>query len=291
MTEETDPQNEISRADELAISGALEALTPGWSAETEELEREYIEVFGLLPGALAPVQPSVHVKQQLFERLGLEVPSAPTEAGGEVVSFAERKNAGATPAEASEGGVPSAPTVEPLSRPASPSWMLPLAAALAFATVALAGTVGWLTSQLSEQRETLAELSERIEQGELAQEKLALVTDKGTEICRLGPYGEKPEQPRAYATFYAAPDRKGWVLAADNLEPCDQGKRYQVWFMTEDGPVSGGVFFVKEMGKIEIKAEDMPAGSTAIMVTLESKEQSEPTGPMILYGDEPSMVI
>jgi hypothetical protein len=290
MTEERDVE-EITEAEEQAIQAALEALTPGWSAETETEVRTHVELLGLLPQALVPVVPRPEVKQELFRRIGAESDGSRISAGGQVVPFAGRgaEQSAAERASAHPSVDPSVATVATGHRP--PAWLLPLAAALAFATVALAGTVGWLTSQLNDQRQTLAELSDRIHQGELAQEKLALVTDRGTEICRLGPHGEAPEQPTAYATFYAAPDRKSWVLAADNLEPCDQGNRYQVWFMTDAGVVSGGVFFVKQRGKIEIKADQMPEGTKAIMVTLESEERSEPTGPMILYGDEPSMVI
>ena len=154
--------------------------------------------------------------------------------------------------------------------------------------------------QLGDEQDRVARLETLIEAREptpvseelnAVKTKLDLVTTPGVEVCALRPMGDQPD---ARAIFYRHDDR--WMIAADQLDPCEEGQHYQVWFKTDQGTMPGRSFNVKEKGRIEISAEEMPEGTTAVLITLESVATDEnttdgPTGPMVLYGDEPHVMI
>ena len=49
---------------------------------------------------------------------------------------------------------------------------------------------------------------------------------------------------------------------------------------------------VEEGERIEISADDLPEGTTAVLITLETEEHpAEPSGPTVFYGDETHMVL
>ena len=88
-------------------------------------------------------------------------------------------------------------------------------------------------------------------------------------------------------------ERKDWFLKVEGLEPCDRGRQYKVWFMTDSGPILGTSFVVKAKGdEVEIRAVGMPTGVKAVMITLEQPDVSEaPSQPAVLYGDERMRVL
>lgn len=245
-----------------------------------DLERQYTELLGLLPYENEPVEPSPDVRTRLLESVRAEAAVVPLPQ---------------EPAAAPAGPAPAHRAV--------PSRFA--AAAAVVVSLGLAGLSGYLFVTLEQERATVAALRTSLaEQQEVADPEafrremealranFTLVTSPGVEICPLGPRTGEPPQPEARGHLYVAPDRRHWLLTAHGLDPCRGEQAYHVWFLTDRGPVSGGFFHVASGQRIEIGAEDMPSSIRAVFVTLEPSESpSEPSGPTVLYGDEPEMTL
>ena len=231
---------------------------------------------------MEPIEPPPAIKERLLAVLGGAEAAAPA---AEVVAMP-------APAGAVSG--------TPVSR-----WALPLAASLA---VALAGFSGYQAAQLAGQRATIDQLSERLEaveartptvaamRGQLAamQERMALVTARGVEICPLRPMAAEPQLTAdSRGVLYVAADHQHWYLTIEGLKPCEQGRSYQLWFVTADGePVSAGTFDVGEGVRVDLSSKTMPAATRAVTVTLEPAGGSkQPSGPAVLHGDEVMAVL
>jgi hypothetical protein len=83
--------------------------------------------------------------------------------------------------------------------------------------------------------------------------------------------------------------KKAWVFYAFGMPQPQQGKEYQVWFMTEkEGPVSAGVFMPDESGVGQVLASPpskLFGRITAVAVTMEPKGGlPKPSGAMYLRG-------
>ena len=273
MTDETTRDDQLEAEavgrllDELARDDALDAPAAG--------PRESLELLGLLGASVEPIEPPPAIRERLLAEVG---GGAIDEARAEVVALPP-------PAAASPG---------PPRR-----WALPLAASLA---IALAGVAGYQAALLADQRATIGQLSERLEQveartpavsaleGQLAamRARMALITGRGVEICALKPMLAESRQANSRGVLYVAANHQHWYLTIDGLRPCEEGRSYQLWFVPEDGePVSAGTFDVMEGVRVELSSESMPAATRAITITLEPAGGSErPTGPAVLHGDE-----
>lgn len=255
----------------------LVALAPGSvDAEATTLERETVELLGLLPYELEEQVPSPAVKEGLMAAIRGEE--------GEPVPLAV-----------------SAPA-EVVAMPARSwqSWVLPLAASLIIAFLGVTawrqfsaleehrGTIDRLAAQLSETNVQSTQLAEYQEQLQSMQEQLALVTSKGVEVCTLQPKYVGAVETNARGTLFVASDHQHWYLRIDDLEPCPLGRSYQLWFVTEDGTaVDGGILQIEHGVELEITADTMPEGTVEVSVTLEPEGGStEPSGPLVLHGDE-----
>lgn len=237
----------------------------------QRLRRLDVELLGSLALALEPVEP----------RPGLETELLAAAVGG--------------------GG-----DVEPIERPAREvtaplhGWMLPLAATLAAAGLGLAGL---FFGQLQGQKRVAADLRAQLEavrgvaartaamEEDMAEAKrqLAVVGARGVEVCALRPRVAAEEASAGEAPWgvlYVAPDHQHWYLAVHGLEPSPAGHAYQLWFVADGQPVSAGTFSVVPGGPVELSSETMPAGTSAVVVTLEaSGGAAEPQGPEVLFGD------
>jgi len=275
------------QAEDEAIGGVLDRLERENRAAARDraaadLEREVLEVFGLLPFELEPVTPSAAVKRRILEAVGREAVIVPIPATG----------ATARPA-----------LQAPRERP---SYAQLASAALVVLTLGLAGLSGYLYATLRDERATFTTLGEKPAERQAGAEEAAsyrremetlranfsLVTSPGVEIRRLEPRDGEPPQPKAQGHLYVAPDRREWLLTAQGLDPCHGEQAYHVWFVTDGGVVAGGFFHVAAGQKIQVGSKDMPAGTRAVIVTLEASETSaEPEGPTVLYGDEPELML
>jgi len=242
--------------------------------EAEAMLREYTELVGLIPYELEPMAPAVGGKERLLQTIhgtGVLERSAP---------------------------VPSNVVEIPVSR-----WLkraLPLAASIA---IVLLGVVGWQSMQMAESDHTIDRLSEQLSvvntgrATELAdlqrnldrmQNQLALVTSRGVEVCTLHPKAVEAADSGARGTLFVASDRQNWYLRIDDLNPCPQGRSYQLWFVMADGTAkNGGLLDIQHGVELEVTSDTMPNGTVAVNITLEPTGGSDaPSGPSILYGDE-----
>ena len=266
-------------SEDRAALRAIDSLSVGAARTSEEvaIEREFVELLGLLPYELDPETPSPRAREGLLL-------SVSGESQARVVPFASEADR------------------SPASEPRRGALTL-LAAALAAVAITLAGWGGWLLSRLGDERATVARLEERLERTSMSEDELAaakaelarlenrlsLLTTPGIEVCALRPRGDQPE---ARGILYVSADRGRWVLAADQLEVCPEGRRYVLWFLTESEAIRGGSFEVVAGQRIEVAADGVPPETRAVMVTLEAEEEPPaPEGPTVLYGDEPHLLL
>ncbi len=174
----------------------------------------------------------------------------------------------------------------------------PAVFATLFALVA-AGLGGWVAMSQSEiaYRDTqirgletrLAEVDQLKGELEAAKAELAALdqrhaftTAPSTTVFALRPpVGSL--QPTARGNLFVAPDRRHWQLEVRGLKPEPEPQDYQLWFIVDGLPLSGGVFDAR-LGKPALRAGDaLPAGTTAIAITLERKGgTTSPTSPGLL---------
>jgi hypothetical protein len=275
------PENE-----ERAILAVLEKLEREARAaaddEQEELrlEREYTEVLGLLPYENEPVPPSAALRSRLLEAVRAEAAIVPI-------------------------AVQAAPVAPAGSHRERPIASRLAAAAMVVAALGLAGLGGYLAASWQGERARAAAVEAALAQYaseadsspaqremEALEARFSLVTTPGVEICRLEPRSGGLGERKAQGHLYIAPDHEHWLLTVHGLDPCRGQQAYHVWFVTDDGPVSGGFFHVAAGRPSELGSEQMPSGIREVIVTLEPSESSaQPTGPTVLYGDEPEMVL
>jgi hypothetical protein len=284
-----------AEAPDEALRAPADPGAPADEADAREtLRRLYAETLGLLAYVPEPVAPEAGARERLVAALdespadapALEPEPAPS---AEPAPIAEWAAAGPPPR---RGG-----RVAP--------WLAALAAVL---LVAAAGLAGWLWLELAAARSSLARLetdrtrlAERLDdQEDLIRraggsgEFLAAVATPGVEVCPLRPVGDPPMMPRAYAVLYMPPGSGEWYLLASNLEP-DRGV-YKVWIHTPDGAVPMGLLQAGKAATLEL---DLPPAlderhelMLSITVTLEpSPDMPEPSGPMVLLGDEKMTVL
>ena len=291
------------------------------SAET--LARLYVEVLGLIPFGLPPVAPAPAVKARLLALVTDEtqeveppVPSAPGAAATSSPEAAASTPAAPPAARPSRVVTPVRPTdsqtfervavAPPVGRSARSArstsrrrWPLALAAVLALALLGgtifqlysllrdADGTIDGLTAALQQETARATALAEKQAQmtAELAEMRtnFGLVTSPAVGMSPMKPVANSPQQ-QAKGTLYVAADHQHWYLSAHDLQPLNQGRRYQLWFIADSGAVSGGTFDAQPGAPVHLSSEHMPSDTKAVVITLESTDQGapRPTGPEIL---------
>ena len=295
----------------LAVLAGEEGPRSSASEEEQTLRRLYTELLGLLPRSLQPVEPRPEVRARLLAAIrerGLrgEVPApaearawAPEPPAAEAALEATRP--GVLPSEEATHPSLTLAQLAPVRPPRPRRRRLALALAAGIALVA-AGLAGFLFARLEEARAELVRkeheiraLADRGEErsGELASlrrelaemaGKLALVTQPGAEACPLRP----PSGPgAARGVVYVAADHQHWLLRTTGLPPVPADRTYQLWFVTDRGPVSGGTFSTVAGADAELGSPSMPRGITAMAITVEPAGGApEPSGEPVLYGSE-----
>lgn len=173
----------------------------------------------------------------------------------------------------------------------------PLAAAACLALL-FAGTTAWLWTERVDQNARMAELLDQVEAqrrmaGEATseaeqlrnemgnmRERYALVTSPNVQVMPLRPVGD---QPRARGMLFVGEDHQHWYMALEGLEPAGAGAVYQLWWVTDQGILSGGSFTAESGEKIQMSADEMPTGTRQAIVTFEPTGiVPAPTGPQVL---------
>lgn len=247
------------------LKGSERDEVDGWSAlsnvERAEIERFDAEVFGLLPYALDPVEPSPRVKEELMRRVAVP----------EIQSFHERRRG-----------------------PVASRWLMPLAAGL---TVLAIGMAALQFGTVRRQRLDIAHLETEVallsvdaaaladaETGlAVAHQNLQLVSSRGVEVCALRPTTATQSNEGPYGLLFVAADHQRWYVKVAGLET-GPDRYYRVWFETADGLVAAGNLIGQEL---EFASPTMPDGLLAVHVSLETEPApSRPSGEIVLYGDE-----
>lgn len=273
-------------------SGSNEPVAAEEAAET--LARLYTEVMGLVAYELEPAAPRPDVKARLL-----------AEIRGETAPPAPRPEPRAAPAPIPP--VPASRAAASREMPAATraaaaprrrgAWPLALAATLA---LALGGLSLWLILEWAEQASTLAslqrELAETRRQAEQSEarvrelsgsmarmeENFTLVTSAAVTVSPLRP---AEESSAARGMLFVAADHQHWYLSVHDLAPAAAGRDYQLWWVTDQGMVSGGTFEARQGEKVELSSETMPANTRDVMITLEPEGGARtPTGPEVLRG-------
>lgn len=280
---------------------ALARLADERAAVPEEVQevlgRLYVETLGLVVLSEEPVTPSAGAKDRLMAAVAAEREGrghgSPNPA--EVVPFGASSGTQSEPSLSRPEPGAEAPTTAPRRR----SWPAVLAAGLVAAALGLSA---WLGAELHQARVALdrleqehARMAERLGRQEEVIRRagashglLSAVTRPGVELCPLRPVGDRPPAPGAFAVLYMPPDSEEWYLVASNLDAAPGGV-YAVWLNTPEGPVPAGIL----QGGSEASLRFVPprleeqGGMASIAVTLEpAPGLAEPTGPVVLFGDD-----
>jgi hypothetical protein len=305
---------ETTSSEDLMILAAVEALetgadAPGGSPRPDEasetLARLYNEVLGLIPYELEPIVPSTEARTRLMAALIIE-----DDKGDETRPAPEPALAAPVPpAPVTPLRSPAAPAGEVRVQPQRPAlagtaarrrsrWLLTLAASLAVLALGLSGLLFYKWQQ---DRETIARLNQELKEersraaGAFAEvrkmrsdsldmrQKMELVTSPTVAVSALRPMGAPPLQPGARGLLFVAADHQHWYLSLKGLQPPEGGKVYKLWFMADQGPVGVSAFPARSGVPIELSSQEMPAGTRAAMITLESDPLAPaPTGPEVL---------
>jgi len=198
--------------------------------------------------------------------------------------------------------LPAAPRAAAARETAPRRRRWPAVVAVLFGLTALGLGVGvaWLQSELDStnarlrrgagelaQAETRRQQEVGAARAELAdlERRHAFVTAPGVTVFALRPPA-LAGQPAARATLWVAADRRRWQLEAVGLRPDPADRDYQLWFLVDGIPRRGGVFEVRAGQPARLADDDLPAGATAIWVTLERKGGApSPAGAILLLAD------
>lgn len=148
-------------------------------------------------------------------------------------------------------------------------------------SLALWQQLGGQQSQVRESQQQLAQVQRELLQ---EREKAAWLASPQAVNARL--LGTK-ESPTAQAKLSYDPQTGRTVLIVYNLPPPPPGKAYQLWFIANGVPVSGGVFKIDQRGKAEMESEVPNPGRAASLfaVTLEPEQGvPSPTGEKYLLS-------
>lgn len=276
-------------ADPLAEAEALQRR-----ASDGESLRAAVEAFGELGWSAGVAEVPAGAEQDLLSRIARQSPVVPAS----VLAF--DRPAGRV---SELQGMPDLSGVSPAvyaPANATPNWSTWAAAAGILLTLTMAALSGFFFSELRQQRSTVASLQEQLAQQSSTTTGDAVLTQRvsqmqagyemvslpGTKVCRLA--AKDPNQPEAAAAVFMHPNEGRWVINARNLGKCPEGRAYQVWFMTDQGPVRGGQFQIDDPEALQLATGELPEGTSGVMVTLEFPDQvgEEPSGDTVLFGDE-----
>ena len=230
-----------------------------------DLDRGYVETWGLLAYDVAEAPPPPELKAKLLEQVRQHT------------------------SETSPNRTPVA------ARPLVPRWLLPLAATLVI------GVSAWQVGKVQKQAAVIASLSQELEKArgdaaelavarELAAEtrtRLEMVTAATAEYCALKPTLGSPFQ-HARGILVMQTESADWFLRVEGLESDGERREYRLWFMTDAESILGASFVVTgRQDAVEVRASGVPTGTQGVMITMETVGSEAASSPQpVLYGDE-----
>lgn len=240
--------------------------------------REYVELLGLLPYALAAETPAPGLRQRILTRVAAE---AEPSALDDVPEPVARQLARTSPA-----------VYAPAARPGWGTW----ATATAFAVVLLAaGFWGGVARERSVQIDRLnaaftAAYQDRDVHAELVSTKrrLDMITQVAQQAYPMRTVDSNGAARAPEGTVWVCGMHQQWYLNLRGLEPPAEDEAYYLWFLTDDGAVNGGRIDVVADAPVELEAPTMPDGTYGFGVTLErGAEPPAAPGEMIVLGEKP----
>ncbi len=259
----------------------------------ETLERLYVEVLGLLPEELEPVEPRPEAKAALMERI----------AAGDTVDDVAKVTPHSRFLEAKAAADEMTPATTPGER-RRPRGLRPWLMA-AVMTLAMIGASFFLYFELRQDRATIAGLQQQLEatahrvellaEGRVdvveALRALSVSAPEAVDVCPLLPRGADPTQPNAQGNLVLAMGQGRWYLRARDLAPAEGNRTYVLWFLDADGrPIRRVILEPGEDRAVELEDHGIPMGLNAASITLEpSPDTARPVGPQILYGHRREM--
>lgn len=265
------------------------------------LRRLDLEAVGLIAFALEPVAPRPETRDVLFARLAAEDTQevAPVGESGEAAPPA-RRPAPVPPPEPLPGpAVATFPAHSAVKR--RRSFAPALAALFALAAIGLGLAAAWLDSELRAERVRASRLAsdlarvERERTSEVAalraeveelERRRRFASGPAAVVFALRPPSGSP-QPGARGKLWVAGDRRQWQLDVAGLAAPPDGKEYQVWFLVDERPLSGGCFKVREGRTGGMADSRIPSGVSAVAITLERIGGAPaPTSPRLLVADQ-----
>ena len=317
MSHEYEPEDlaAFGVLEELAHGGGREDTAPvnpvageGEDEAVEVLRRLYLESLGLLAYDLDPAMPRPETKAALLAAisgdetqevppLALPVrPPAPKSAAPAAAAPPGRPVREVPPARV-ETPLPFRTGTEPRT---SRRWPVALAAIFALAAVGLGIWAASLVSEvayrdaqirrlegrLADSDKLSAELVETKEALARLEDRLTFVTSPATTVFALRPPASGSPQPLARGHLFVASNRHDWRLEVRGLKQEPEAQDYQLWFIVDGLPMSGGVFDARTGQTALLADHSMPAGVEAVALTLERKGGvPSPTSPILLIAD------
>ena len=178
--------------------------------------------------------------------------------------------------------------------------------ALWLVTLASLGAAGWIGSQWTMEQEYSQALQENLDAAhaetiaaeeqtiaallavDAAREQISLMTAADIQTLHLE---GQPAAPEANARWVWSASAAAALFTATGLPEPPPAQGYQLWFISDDAPVSGGMLTVDDSGRMATWVAPLLGddGSgiprTAMAVTLEPEAGSEsPTGEVYLLG-------
>jgi hypothetical protein len=116
----------------------------------------------------------------------------------------------------------------------------------------------------------------------------AMTDPKATRII-LSPASSPLQKPQPQGRITYVPEKGTLVFMANNLDPLERYKTYELWLIPADGrdPIPAGTFHPDDRGNASVIMPPMPKGieAKAFGVTIEDDGGSQtPTMPIILAG-------
>jgi len=275
---------------ELDIQADLERLLDDWDGGrdgSETLDREVLEVLGLMPYALAPEEPRAGLKGEILARISI------AEAGQSPGSSAQRNSLSLPSAEApapANFASHRARRAAAARPPANVWWRRAMAAMLGASLLGLGyfgGRVGELTRRVDRLNGDLAAARA---QPLLPQD----MHDQFNIIRTIAPqaYPMRPVDGRAAqinGMVYVCPKHEAWSVNLNGLEDPPPGFEYRLWFLTDQGAKAGEILHRGEQGQFELAAPHMPLGTHSFAVSRERIGDVEPGEPdqWVLRAESP----